>query len=109
MENYKAIAKLCFDDFRDKAVLIMEHCDSKALAHLKKRNFVNVIKVDAPFKVRMKYYCEANKKQPVLETYEEFAKFDADYQTKDYQKCQEFVRVSIYNDGDYEKLEKEIL
>ena len=40
----------------------MDECNSKALGHLKKRNFVNVIKVDAAFKIRMKYYCEANQK-----------------------------------------------
>lgn len=60
-EEHKAVAKLCFDNydkFDGRAVLVLDPCHSKTIYHLKKRNFVNVVCVDAPFKKRLAHYCE---------------------------------------------------
>jgi len=36
---------------------VLDPCHVKTLYHLKKRNFVNVILIDAPFKKRLTHYC----------------------------------------------------
>lgn len=48
----------------------MEQCSRRTLEHLKKRNFVNVIKVDAPFKKRLHNFCAKNNKPMDLASYE---------------------------------------
>jgi len=60
-EEHKAVANLCFDNFEGRAVLVLDPCNSKTIYHLKKRNFVNVVSVDAPFKKRLARYCEHKK------------------------------------------------
>ena len=59
-EPHKAVASLCFDNYRGKGVLVMNKCNLKILQHLKKRNFVNVLFVEATFKKRFQNYCLAN-------------------------------------------------
>lgn len=92
------MAKLCFDQYKGKSVLVLDPCHSKTIYHLKKRNFVNVICVDAPFKKRLSHYCEHKNLEVGLTTFEEFSNRDLNYQSDDYRKCLEFVRVRIYND-----------
>ena len=76
-EPHKAVASLCFDDYRGKAVLVMNKCNLKILQHLKKRNFVNVIFVDATFKKRYENYCASQSlEQSSLENYQNFASID---------------------------------
>lgn len=60
-EEHKGVAKLCFQKFEGRGVLVLDPCHSKTLYHLKKRNFVNVISVDAPFKKRLSLYCGQKK------------------------------------------------
>ena len=84
-EPHKEIASLCFDDYRGAAALVMGRCKVKILQHIKKRNFVNVIQVDASFKKRFANFCLAEKLEPSWENYEKFSDMDEKAQSKDYQ------------------------
>ena len=104
LQEHKGVGNLCFDNWKGRAVLVLDPCNSKTLYHLKKRNFVNVVMVDAPFKKRLKYYCELYKKQMDLAAFEQFSNKDLEYQTEDFRKCLEFVRIRVYNDKDLNQL-----
>ena len=79
----------------------MNKCNLKILQHLKKRNFVNVIFVDATFKKRYGNYCASlSLEENSLENYQNFATLDENFQTNnDYRECLEFTRVRIFNTG----------
>jgi phosphosulfolactate synthase (CoM biosynthesis protein A) len=44
-------------------VLILEQCNERVLDELKKKNFINIVMVDAPFKERLSFYCRKNGKE----------------------------------------------
>lgn len=104
-EEHKGVAKLCFNRYQGRGVLVLDPCHSKTLYHLKKRNFVNVISVDAPFKKRLSHFCQKQKIDVNLSAFEQFSNIDSDYQTDDYRKCLQFVRIRLYNDKGISELE----
>lgn len=58
MTVLKFVRDICFKHFQEvpKAVLIVSHYDSEAFRELKKRNYVNFVLVDSPFRTRYHYY-----------------------------------------------------
>ncbi len=46
-ESTKSVTKLCFDEYEGRGVYVLEKANYQILKALKKRNFVNVILVEA--------------------------------------------------------------
>lgn len=46
-ETTKLITKLCFNDYHGRAIVVLEKANYNLLKNLKKRNFVNVILIEA--------------------------------------------------------------
>lgn len=57
MSKHGGVTDLCYKSYHERGVFIMQSPNFKALKHLKQRNFINVVYVEAPFALRYKYAC----------------------------------------------------
>ena len=68
----KYISKICFQEFKEtpRAVLLTSTANytEEALWELKKRNFVNVVLVDASFKIRLNNFLAEGNREESLES-----------------------------------------
>lgn len=74
----KFVRDICFKHFQEvpKAVLIVSHYHAGAFRELKKRNYVNFVLVDSPFRTRYHSYLKDKGLKENFETAEEFMKMD---------------------------------
>jgi hypothetical protein len=70
------VAKFCFDDYRGRAVIVLEKANCDIIKNLKKRNFVNIVLVEASALKRYKNFLTESETDPTYERLEDFLKKD---------------------------------
>jgi hypothetical protein len=74
----KYIREICFEPYAEtlRAVVLISHHHSSALRELKKRNYVNIVLVDAPFHTRYKEYLKCKGLENNHQTVSDFMLID---------------------------------
>lgn len=106
ISSAKYIREVCYKQFREtpKAVLLAPQLDRHILLELKKRNYLNIVLVDASFQQRLRNFLKATARQENIEAAKELMALDEPFHREEFQECLEFVRARVLNRGGREEL-----
>lgn len=74
------------------------------MRELKKRNYVNFVLVDSPFRTRYRAYLRDKGLKETFETAEEFMRIDEEFQNEQYEACLDYARVRVWHKGSLDDL-----
>jgi dCMP deaminase len=78
------------------------------LLELKKRNYLNIVLVDASFQQRLKNFLKHTSREENMESVRELMALDEPYHKQEWQDCLEFVRARVLNRGGKAELREEL-
>lgn len=92
---------MCYKEYREtpKAVLFTTEYKTDILLELKKRNYLNVVLVDANYRQRFSNFLKEKQVEESLEAVHEFMRIDERFHNEEFEKCLELVRVRLLNTG----------